>query len=255
MSAASAVQFRIGTVLGRGFGVLFRNIVPFGLMAMVFTSPQFVYTLATAEGQVLETDPAGDSSSVESFLTLLSWPLGWILAGALVYGTVRELRGRHASLLECIRGGLAVVFPVAGVAIVTGLAIWLGFVFLIVPGVIVLVMLWVAVPVAVVERPGVFRSLGRSRELTKGNRWRVFGLIVVIGVAVIALFLVFLVFMSSIGFAMLFDPNLTIVVTLIVWLLTAFISALGSVLIAVSYHDLRIAKEGASAEEIAAVFD
>ncbi|MER8441207.1 hypothetical protein NKH36_33005 [Mesorhizobium sp. M1312] len=45
----------------------------------------------------------------------------------------------------------------------------------------------VAVPVLVQERLGVFGSMARSSDLTKGSRWALFGLFLVMIVAVIAI--------------------------------------------------------------------
>jgi hypothetical protein len=58
--------------------------------------------------------------------------------------------------------------------IVAGIAIAIGFVLLIVPGLILLTIWSVAPPSVVVEGKGVFESLGRSRELVRGNGWNVF---------------------------------------------------------------------------------
>lgn len=73
-----------------------------------------------------------------------------------------------------------VLLPLFGLGIVAGIAIGVGFVFLIVPGLILLTIWAVAAPVLVIEQAGVFASLGRSRELVRGNGWQVFGVIVAI---------------------------------------------------------------------------
>lgn len=75
------------------------------------------------------------------------------------------------------------VMPVFGrvilVALVTGVGVFLGFVVIVVPG-LVLATIWsVAVPVVIRERPNGLRALGRSRELVRGNGWAVFGVIFV----------------------------------------------------------------------------
>ena len=51
---------------------------------------------------------------------------------------------------------------------------------LVIPALILYVMWFVAIPVCVVEQLGPFRSLGRSRQLTKGHRWKILGLLLVI---------------------------------------------------------------------------
>jgi MFS family permease len=72
------------------------------------------------------------------------------------------------------------VWPLIGAGILAGIGIAIGFVLLIVPGLILLTIWAVIVPAIVIDRVGVFESFGRSRQLVKGNGWRVFGVIVVL---------------------------------------------------------------------------
>jgi hypothetical protein len=59
----------------------------------------------------------------------------------------------------------------------------IGFILLIVPGLILLVRWAVVAPVTVLERPGIFAAFGRSRELVRGNGWAVFGVIMLVYLA------------------------------------------------------------------------
>src|SRR5258708_17090641 len=58
-----------------------------------------------------------------------------------------------------------------------GLAVMFASMLFIVPGLILYMMWSVATPACVVERLGPFRSMARSRALTKGHRWKIFGLL------------------------------------------------------------------------------
>ena len=239
-------EFRVGGVLGRGFSILFSNIVPFGLLSLVLMSPPYIYALAVDPQVILdesEFSRVGYIWGVFVIQTLLSY----LVTAALVYGTIRELRGRHASLGECIGRGLGLILPVCGVAILAGLLTGLAWLLFVIPGLIVWTMLWVAIPAAVVERPGVFASLSRSAQLTKGYRWRVFGVIVLIFVMGAVLSFIKGALLGGIA-----NPTTTVLGDLVV---TAFFTALGAVVSAVAYHDLRVVKEGADVEQIAAVFD
>jgi hypothetical protein len=62
--------------------------------------------------------------------------------------------------------------------ILAGIAIAIGFVLIIVPGLILLTIWAVISPSIVVEDKGVFEAFGRSRELVRGHGWQVFGAIV-----------------------------------------------------------------------------
>lgn len=246
------VRFRIGAAIKRTFVVFFRNIVPFGLLALVFNAPTQFLAIKYTTPEVFSGDINWPVVIVAVIATIL---LGYLLSATLVYGTVMDLRGGRASIVECIVRGLGLLLPVIGVGILVTLIIAFFTCLLIIPGIIALIMLWVAVPVAVVERPGIWASVTRSRELTKGYRWHLFGLILIL---VILSSVIGGVINGAVGFGVGFFPGSEIsstVALVIHAIVQAFSSALLAVAGAVAYHDLRIAKEGASAEQIAAVFD
>lgn len=114
-----------------------------------------------------------------------------LLAGlvALVLSTLYT--GMVVELVDDVRdgrldqsvGGLfnsvtPVVLPLIAVSILAGIGIMIGFVLIIIPGLILITIWSVVAPVVVLERPGVFAAFGRSRQLVKGNGWQVFGVIV-----------------------------------------------------------------------------
>lgn len=128
----------------------------------------------------------------------------------------------------------------------------LAFIALVVPGLVLYTMWWVAVPVAVLERPGAVASLRRSAELTKGFRWRIFALFLGFLLAVVGGgVLIFGIGLSADLGAVAVD-SISIVAG---WILSAAFMATQAVLVAVSYYQLRVVKEGVGIDEIAAVFD
>ena len=247
MTGVGAGDFRVGDVLLRGLSILAHNFVPFGLLALAFTAPPFIYALATAPTLAPDAAPELTVSTGDVAIFAANILLRYVLIAALVYGTIRELRASRASLRECVSRGLGLVFPVVGVAILVAVATGLAAMLLIVPGLIVAAMLWVAVPIAVVERPGVINSLTRSAELTKGYRWPVFGIIAIVVGANFMLVLLAGAAVSAIG-----GETASLVLS---WILSAVFGAVIAVVSAVSYHDLRIAKEGVDVHQIARVFD
>jgi hypothetical protein len=64
--------------------------------------------------------------------------------------------------------------------VLAGIGIAIGLLLLIVPGLILITIWAVIVPVIVIERSGVRDAFGRSRALVRGNGWQVFGVIVVL---------------------------------------------------------------------------
>lgn len=240
----AVAEFRIGHVLSLGLAILFRNIVPFGLISLLAVTPAFLYALAVDPWILFGYDqPRG----TEFLVNIVESLLGSFLAAAVVYGTAQDLRGRRADMGACIGRGLAVMFPVLGVAFVTGLLIALATLALVVPGLIVATMLWVAIPAAVMERRGL-SALSRSSSLTRGYRWKVFGIIVLLSILLMVPILgVFIVVDEYQDNVMTFNGIMMGLIALY-YAATATISTVG-------YHELRLVKEGASVDEIAAVFD
>jgi hypothetical protein len=91
---------------------------------------------------------------------------------------------RDHSVGELIRSVEPVFWPLVAVSILFGLGLAVGFILLIIPGLILMVIWSVVAPVTVLERPGPFVAFGRSRELVRGNGWNVFGVIVLVFLAV-----------------------------------------------------------------------
>jgi len=141
---------------------------------------------------------------------------------------------------------LGAVRPVLGslilVGIVAGIAIGIGLVLIVVPGLILITIWAVFAPVIVLEHPPGLGALGRSRELVRGNGWQVFGVIFVLvfGVEIVALLIEGIA--ASAGF------GVGIVVRVIVQILAAPLAALAA---SVLYFELRDPATATPAEPVA----
>ena len=251
MVSVAQERFRLGAVIGRSFSILFGNIVPFGLLYLAVNASSAIYALTLAG------TPGADEDPVLTLLNLGEALLGLIAAAAVTYATVQELRGRRVAFREFFGRGLPQAGAAIRVALLSGILLILAFIALVIPGMILYTMWWVAIPVAVIERPGAMASLRRSAYLTAGNRWRVFGLILcfvfaagagggLFGVATGA----GLVSIGGVG-----RIGIEQATTIVTWLWAALIMAGQAVLTAVSYYYLRVAKEGVGIDDIVAVFD
>ncbi len=251
MVSAAQEQFRLGAVISRSLSIFFRNIVPFGLLYLAVNAPSSIYALMLAG-----TGHTEDDAGVR-LLAIAQAFLGLVVAAAVTYATVQELRGRRVPFAEFFSRGLAQGGAAIRVALLSGILLILGFIALIIPGLIFYTMWWVAIPVAVIERPGAVASLRRSAELTAGNRWRVFGLIICFLLAAIAggVLAGMVVGVGVVVAAGADQVRLDQASTIATWLWTALIMAGQAVLTAVSYYYLRVAKEGIGIDDIAAVFD
>jgi len=87
---------------------------------------------------------------------------------------------RDHSVGSLVRAVVPVLGPLIVAGILAGIAIGIGLLLLIVPGLFLLTIWAVLAPVIVIERKDAMSSFGRSRELVRGNGWQVFGVIVVL---------------------------------------------------------------------------
>ena len=251
-------KFRVFSILGQSFSILFRNIVPFGLISILIMSPTYIYVYVSDPYTVSE-DPLFLATSLIEII------LSYFLTAVLVFGVFQSLRGQPVSIYQSLLRGLWVILPVIGVVIIMAL-IWVamggiafGAVFALsgagsgIIGVLVGILaiyvtcvLWVVVPAAVGEGH-VLSSFGRSIYLTKGNRWRVLGLLILVGI------ISGIVGQIAISVGEAIGSNSSII--LLTWAATAVTSAIGAVVVTVAYYRLCLVKDGVQEDEIAAVFD
>jgi hypothetical protein len=164
------------------------------------------------------------------------------LLQATLVKAVQDVRDGRAdlSLGETVSAALPYIWPVAGASILAGIGIAIGLFLLIVPGLFLITIWAVIVPVIVIERSGVLASFGRSRELVRGHGWHVFGTLVLVYLIMLAVNIVLgVVFralphvlgsgLSAIISGTLISPFLALVVTLIYYRLSGSMVAAGGV--------------------------
>jgi hypothetical protein len=235
-------DFRVGQVISRSFTLLFRHFLTFFIVTLIAFSPLLLFR---AGSTAAETDPAQALITLGLGFVLLM-VLSMFSSAIILHGAFADMRNRPVNLLESLKVAFRRLLPLILLAFLESLLLVLGLILLVVPGLILYTMWLVAVAACVVERTGPWRSLRRSQELTKGHRWKIFGLFLV------------LLLLS------LINPVLQLALTAAagptagaignaIW--TAIGSAFSSVVIAVTYYELRVAKEGIDIEQIASVFD
>jgi len=239
-------DFRVGRVLSRTATILSQHFLIFFVVAVVANVPAVVLTQrGTAAMQ--SGPPSGEAFALLFTGILLSFILSMVSQAVMVHAAFQAMRVRPVSLGDSLKVGLARVIPVILLAIIMSLLAGLAMILLIVPGLILLTMWFVGTPACVVERTGPWASLKRSAQLTKGHRWKIFGLMLL-------LIIVSGIVSGIIGLVLgpLGNEILMMLATLLwgsIW------GAYYSIAVVMAYHDLRVAKEGIDIEQIAAVFD
>ncbi len=240
-------NFGVGAVLGKGFSIYAKNFIPFTLITAIVYLPLILWTWFTFSSDHLTVDQINHWRYLEPVFKLV---VTSFVSATLTYGVVKQLQGEKASFGACISVGFTRMLPALGVGVMSAIAFIGGFILLFVPGVIVLCMLYVATPASVIEKPGVFGALRRSRELTAGYKGHIFGILLILGI--VGFGAVKIVEASFTPLTSFSSIRTFIMVCVGVDVLLA---ALGSCFAAVAYTLLRGEKEGTSANDLASVFE
>jgi len=290
-----AGAFRIGPVLSRTASLFARNFPTYVAVTTMAGLPPLLVGILVPASPVTLANPF-QNASVGAVTSVLTIVLGVLSQAIVLYGALQAMSGRPVRLADCVTVGLRRFLPLIGLAICVGGAMlaYLAFLGLAVVGLIQMIpqalqmvpqalvlvtlagvslfiplpifyLMWfVGTPACVVERLGPLRSMGRSRGLTKGYRWKLLGLLLAVLIPALIVAGVTGAVMASLGIGVnlrigvFFDltrsqsPIAAQIVNLI-W--TAVWTAFYAILVAVAYHDLRVAKEGVDTHTIAAVFE
>lgn len=259
---AEAQGLDIGRVIQETFAVVRRQISTFLLLAIILVgAPTAVFQVLAASmagsmagGMVSRFSLSGPQVTWGILGFLVTVTTSTILQATVIYGAASDLNGRPFSLTDSLRAGLRAFLPLIGLGILLGIAVFVGMCVFIVPGVLMALAWCVAVPVYVVEQPGVFGAFGRSADLTRNNRLRILALAVLWIVGVIILSIILGVvggILGAVSFGLF-----RIVQEVIVQPAISVVSALfGATLSAVLYVELRRVREGAGPQALAAMFD
>jgi hypothetical protein len=167
----------VGGVLGEAWSLYKRFLGRFFLTALiVFAVLDLISALA-------------DQAASETWSSALLWGLiaalvsvvGYFWVQAALVETVHDVRDGRAdrTIGETYRAVQPQLPAVVIAGILAAIGITIGFILLIVPGLFLLTIWSMVIPVIVLERRSTGEAFTRSREVVRGHGWSVFGLVIV----------------------------------------------------------------------------
>ena len=228
-----------GEILDMGFRILKNHFVLLaGLGAILYVPLSLAVELTTKPGEVI--DP------VAALTILLPLSLVWLIAQPVVMVAITHAIGesylsRSVAFGGALRFALSILLPLLGTWILSSIIIVVGFVLLIVPGVILALMFTLLTPIMVTEKIFGFAAMERSWNLMKGNMLRALGLLVVTGILSSVL-------TAGVDLVAGFVPFVGSVVAGIV---QGAANAFGTAALVVLYFDIRCRKEAFDLEHLA----
>ena len=172
--------------------------------------------------------------SLGAFIGLILTVFGAFLLQAALVKAVQDVRDGTVDmdLGATLRAALPFVGTVAVASILAAIGIGIGFILVIVPGLILLTFWSLIVPEIVIGGAGALESFGRSWRTVRGYGWNVFGTLVVVWIIMIVVNIVLSAillalpqgwrsFISELVSGALVAPFIAAVVTLVYYRLTA----------------------------------
>jgi hypothetical protein len=264
LALALALRFSIGRTLSLTFAVLWRNFWRMSAVALAVTALRVAIEFYV---------PVVLTGLLSIGVALLMFAL---VICPVTVATVQHVRGGRPTFADMLRGALRRIVRVSigtlilflalfvppGALLALGAALGLPeILLLLLTGIVtvyalaIFTMWFVAVPVLVTEEVGILSSFRRSRYLTRGHRWGVLALALVLAVIVFAMMTIAMTVRLSL------IVNAPIQMMMHPWLslanvpLGAFSSLMAAIVPAVTYCLLQAEKEGAGTDLLARVFE
>jgi hypothetical protein len=265
MTTPSLRPLSTGELLDRTFS-LYRS--RFVLFAGIVAVAHLALVLMQLVGLVLQPRPAtplgfsGASLLWLGLTVIVALAVAAASQGATVVAVSHVYLGRPITVAGALGRIRRQITPIAMTMIVVGLMAGLGFLLLIVPGIILSLMWALAVPVAVLEERTMMDAASRSSELTQGGRLRV---LLVYGVFLLLTVLVTLLFSVPLMIATIVSqgtatPAATSMPLQVANILVGFVTQclttpLMTIGLSLLYYDQRVRKEAFDLELMMSTID
>ena len=241
---------RFGELIDAGFRLWRKGFKDLFIVAAIITVPVGIVGYLVERAQVIAISDTGtpiveDLASYNAAalsLAVISLGASFLSASATLVITTRAYLAGVPDWRDAFRVAINRLFPFIGLSILMGLAIFGGFLLLIIPGIIIGLGLAFAQPAFWAEGTGPIDSMRRSWRLARGRRWPILGLLVftglmygIVGFVVTGPLLV--AFLTENVELYLLSNNV------VSSLVTALIAPLASCLITAAYYDARVRHE------------
>lgn len=269
---ASMGVITVGDLLSTASRAVGASFLPFVAIAVLVLLPAIGLGVATNEWVMHRMQQFVEDPLAPGALDMTMWAavvnlgaimvktvFGFLAQATLMYATVEYMAGRRAGIGQSLAGGFSSIGSVLGLSILNTVAIGLASLACLIPGIVVMCVLFASVPAAVVERLGPIEAMQRSSDLTAGHRMTIF-------LAVLVVWLVSVTFgctanlavevgNGSLGGAAIPSLPQRLMSYGVEWAITIPVTIFQAALAAVFYARVRGVRDGVDADSIAKEFE
>jgi hypothetical protein len=233
-------RISIGHLFATTFAIVLHALAPLlALILLVLLPLMAVLGLAAGGGSAMAL-----SLPALMGMAVVTSAATYLVQGAITIGVADILRGESFQLRRALTAAVARLLPLIGLALTLSVMLALGYLAMIIPGLVLQCIVFVAVPALMIEGTGVAGSIVRSYQLTDGQRLKIFALFLLVQLLV-HLPLTLLAWTLDDVLAAT-APELSSVLSI---LLTGLAGAVSAVASAVTYFQLRGGPAGQPQED------
>lgn len=216
----------------------------FLIMAVFYVSISFIIeplmpTEQTPPGTMPPLDNLGTIFGAIFLFSLLSF----VIYSAMIYRIDNVENQREDSFMEALQVGFKTFPSVLLAVILYTIAMMIGMLLLVVPGIILSLSLAFYMYFIVVDSLGAYESLKASHKLVWGHWWRTMTVFMAPGIVMLVVFVGIGAVVAAIG-----GGADSLLVNVVTNLLSAFITPYFFTLAYVQFHDLKLRKSGSDLE-------
>lgn len=177
-------QLSAGDIVSNMFRGWFDNFGPVFIVSALFTVPIFIVNAIVVAGLPDVPDNI-DDFELGPFLTrslggsFISVVLGLLLTAALSYTFLKIYRGEAVTPNEAANAVLTNIAAILVFAIIAGVITAIGFIFLIIPGFLAIIVFSLGPPAILNERLNGISAISRSFQLISGNWTTALGVVTI----------------------------------------------------------------------------
>lgn len=226
-------------IIDAAFQILKQQYGTFVVLAALAYLPYIVFMLAVGASTSGASPDEMSVAALGAGMLALPIALIWfpIAETAVLVGASDALLGRPVDAGAALRLVFSRFLGVLGAAILKGMLVFIGMIFLVVPGVIVWLGLFATPAVVVFEHMGATASLSRSWNLAQGMKGKVLGVMLLAYLVVIVVQLAVEMIAQVVGLNQILASVASSVLVIFIYPLIGICTAL-------LYYDARIRKEG-----------
>ncbi len=161
-----------GVILDKSINFIFKNILWIAFIGFTISIPELYLEQWALSKEI------GTSVGILKYkiiFRLISIILAPVLTVTVTILIGEQFFGRNMSWHQGFRKSFKKWIPILFLQLGIGIAVGLGSILLVVPGIIVMCATACAIPAMVLENLGPIKAFSRSWHLTKNNRFRIFG--------------------------------------------------------------------------------